>query len=222
MTHVGDITALSGYDLPPVDVITGGSPCQDSSAEVYKVYRYTFPDGKVYVGVTKNTVQKRKDCGYQHNKPLTNAIREAGFKNVKIDILAKTKDRNAAFELEKEYIEQFRATEPEFGYNVSHGGKSTFLGLKHTREHREKMSRLYSGRTFSGETLERMKVAHAKERKPVASVDSGGNVIKQYPCLIAAATDVSGYPTNITRACESGKPYKGVFWRFLERDGDSG
>ena len=31
MRHVGDIRKLSGYDLPPVDVITGGSPCQDLS-----------------------------------------------------------------------------------------------------------------------------------------------------------------------------------------------
>lgn len=25
--HVGDITKIHGYDLPVVDVITGGSPC---------------------------------------------------------------------------------------------------------------------------------------------------------------------------------------------------
>ena len=31
MKHFGDITQLSGYDLPVVDVITGGSPCQDLS-----------------------------------------------------------------------------------------------------------------------------------------------------------------------------------------------
>ena len=31
MRHAGDITALSGYDLEPVDVITFGSPCQDFS-----------------------------------------------------------------------------------------------------------------------------------------------------------------------------------------------
>lgn len=31
MKHFGDITKLSGYDLPVVDVITGGSPCQDLS-----------------------------------------------------------------------------------------------------------------------------------------------------------------------------------------------
>jgi DNA (cytosine-5)-methyltransferase 1 len=29
MRHVGDITRLKGADLPPVSIITGGSPCQD-------------------------------------------------------------------------------------------------------------------------------------------------------------------------------------------------
>ena len=31
MIHVGDITKLKGADLPPVDIIAGGSPCQDLS-----------------------------------------------------------------------------------------------------------------------------------------------------------------------------------------------
>ena len=30
MKHVGDITTLDGAALPPVDIICGGSPCQDS------------------------------------------------------------------------------------------------------------------------------------------------------------------------------------------------
>ena len=29
MIHVGDITQLDGALLPPVDIICGGSPCQD-------------------------------------------------------------------------------------------------------------------------------------------------------------------------------------------------
>ena len=32
MKHYGDITKLSGWDLPIVDVITGGSPCQGVTA----------------------------------------------------------------------------------------------------------------------------------------------------------------------------------------------
>lgn len=31
MKHLGDITQLSGHDVPVVDVVTGGSPCQDLS-----------------------------------------------------------------------------------------------------------------------------------------------------------------------------------------------
>ena len=31
MIHLGDITKINGAEIPPVDVITGGSPCQDLS-----------------------------------------------------------------------------------------------------------------------------------------------------------------------------------------------
>ena len=36
MIHCGDIKTLSGSALPPVDVIIGGSPCQDLSVAVTK------------------------------------------------------------------------------------------------------------------------------------------------------------------------------------------
>lgn len=31
MKHLGDITQINGAEITPVDVITGGSPCQDLS-----------------------------------------------------------------------------------------------------------------------------------------------------------------------------------------------
>lgn len=31
MKHLGDITKINGYDVPIVDIVTGGSPCQDLS-----------------------------------------------------------------------------------------------------------------------------------------------------------------------------------------------
>lgn len=34
MIHVGDITRLDGAKLPPVDVVCGGSPCQDYAEEI--------------------------------------------------------------------------------------------------------------------------------------------------------------------------------------------
>ena len=34
MLHVGDITKLKGEELALVDIITGGSPCQDNTEEI--------------------------------------------------------------------------------------------------------------------------------------------------------------------------------------------
>ena len=34
MCHVGDITKLNGAELAPVDVVCGGSPCQDNTEEI--------------------------------------------------------------------------------------------------------------------------------------------------------------------------------------------
>lgn len=31
MMHLGDITKVSGFSAPPVDVVISGSPCQDLS-----------------------------------------------------------------------------------------------------------------------------------------------------------------------------------------------
>ena len=31
MNHLGDITKISGFDVPTVDCVVGGSPCQDLS-----------------------------------------------------------------------------------------------------------------------------------------------------------------------------------------------
>ena len=34
MAHVGDVTKLDGRDLPPVHIITFGSPCQNYAEEI--------------------------------------------------------------------------------------------------------------------------------------------------------------------------------------------
>ena len=123
----------------------------------YRIYRYTFPNGKIYIGMTRLTVQERKDCGYQHNIPLKNALKQYGWQSVRVDILETTDNRTEAFELEKQHIAMADSTNPDIGYNISKGGKSTYAGLKHTEEYKRRMSELYKGRSFSSETLSKMK-----------------------------------------------------------------
>ena len=183
----------------------------------YKVYRYTFPDGRVYIGTTKNTIQHRKDCGYQHNARLTEAIRTIGWESVQKDILADGLTQSEAFAEEERQIKAHDSTDQSKGYNVSFGGKNTFHGLHHKSEHRAKMSRLYKGRTFSEETLRKMNEAHEKERQPVESLDENGNVTAVYKSKRDAAVAVGGYASNISRSCASGREYKGMRWRNAVR-----
>ena len=185
------------------------------SEKVYKVYKYTFPNGKVYIGMTScKTLRQRFDGGYQHNNRIQDAIRKVGWNGFDKEILYDNLTQAEACELEKQTIREYDSTDPSKGYNVSFGGKETFAGLKHTAEHRQYMSELYKGKVFSEEHIENLVKSHAKERHPVESVDDQGNTIRCYQSLREAAEDVGGYKTNVSRACKSGRKYKGYLWRY--------
>lgn len=206
MIHLGDITKINGAEAPVVDVITGENL-------KYKVYVYEFPNGKRYVGMTKLSIQKRKDCGYQHNKPLTDAIKFYGWGRVKKTVVKSGLSRDEAGEIEKAVIHRLDTANPDNGYNVSFGGIKTFEGLHHTEEHKDYMRKKLKGREFAETHLEHLRKAHAKERKVVKSVDPKDLSEKYYDSLGAAANAVGGYKSNISRACEiSGKLYKGLYW----------
>ena len=181
----------------------------------YKVYEYIFPDGKIYIGTTKNTIQERRDQGYQHNKALRAAYRLAGWKNVKTVILEEGLSQHDAFEKEIEYISALKANDPAIGYNISRGGKATFKGLKHTQEQKSYMSRLYNGRTFTQEHINNIRDAHAKYRLAVYEISDSGNKML-HESLHAAAHAVGGYPTNISRAIKNKKRYKGCYWEYAK------
>ena len=50
MTHMGDITKLNGADLPPVDIICGGSPCQDACWFGWRALRPFYGANQNYKG----------------------------------------------------------------------------------------------------------------------------------------------------------------------------
>lgn len=182
---------------------------------IYKVYKYTFPSGMAYIGVTKNSVSERNNQGYQHNKPLQSAIREVGFKCVKVDILADGLEQDEAFDLEKYFISEYGTNDAGRGYNISKGGKSTFEGLHHTEEHKRYMSERLRGIKFSTEHIDKLKESRVKERKPVESTDERG-IKTIYISLCEAANAVNGHKANISRACTSERKYKDKYWSFAK------
>ena len=186
---------------------------------VYKVYKYVFPNNKVYIGVTSTSFEQRLKAGYGHNMNLKRAIKHFGWRSVKKIVIKDNLPKEEAFQLEKTEIARYRAAEEEFGYNVSYGGLSTFQGLKHTEEYKKKMSESRKGIVYSPITLERMKAAHAKERKPVWRIaDNGEKVL--FDSLGEAAQIVQGYRSNIARACKEKKKYKGYHWEMINKGGD--
>lgn len=82
------------------------------------VYKHTFPDGKVYIGITDNPTQRWEyGHGYQENEEMYAAILASGWKNIQHAILAKCDTRGEAEQLEREYILLYDSEDPEKGYN---------------------------------------------------------------------------------------------------------
>lgn len=184
----------------------------------YKIYLYLFPDGKAYVGMTKNSLEERRDMGYQHNKPLQRAIRKYGWHGFEHKILVDGLTVEEAYKLEKHFINMYQTTNPDYGYNVSSGGKSTYAGLRHTKEYKQRMSEINKGKVFSEEHKKHLKESHAQYCKKVICLDSNKNIVAEYESLNQAARTVNGHPTNVKRACVSGKKYQTYFWALAERE----
>ena len=119
--------------------------------------------------------------------------------------------------MEKQYIAKYLSSDSKFGYNISKGGKNPYEGLHHTDEYKAKMSSINKVKVYSADTIKRMRSCHAKERKPVCRRSPNG-AVKEYESLGCAAGDVFGHKSNISRACLSGKPYKGFYWEFKKTE----
>ena len=91
----------------------------------YTVYAHIFPNNKVYVGITRQTTQKRwcKGKGYgRTQRMMQNAIKKYGWENVRHIVLHESLLKEDACELEKHYIQDLHLYEYKYGYNASMGG----------------------------------------------------------------------------------------------------
>ena len=88
----------------------------------YSVYIHIFPDGKYYVGLTRQVPEVRwgsNGWGY-HNQPVFKAIEEFGWINIEHEVVATGLDKYEAQELEKILIEKYDSINN--GYNHATGG----------------------------------------------------------------------------------------------------
>lgn len=156
-------------------------PIENHADAQWTVYVHTSPSGKHYVGCTKMDVRKRWGCngnGYKAQPRFMNAIQKYGWDNFKHEIVADYLLEKDALQLEISLILKLKANDPEFGYNVTGGGRgflgvrrfgpeNPFYGKHHNEESKKRMSENHSD--ISGEKNPFWNQHHSKETKRIIS-----------------------------------------------------
>lgn len=132
----------------------------------WTVYMHKFPNNKVYIGITKNTPQRRwrnNGSGYKTQKLMWRAIQKYGWNNVEHIILFKDIDEKQAKKKEQELIAKYRSNVFDYGYNLTQGGDGVH-GYICSEETRQKLSKIWKGRHHTEET-KRLMSERAKGHK---------------------------------------------------------
>lgn len=134
----------------------------------YIVYKHTTPNGKVYIGITRTTLERRcgsNGCNYSKNILFYRAIQKYGWQNIKHEILFDGLTKEQATAKEVELIAEYQSNNSLYGYNISVGGESGNAGIVASEETRKKMSLAHlgnpsnTGRKLSEETRQKLSIA---------------------------------------------------------------
>jgi group I intron endonuclease len=127
------------------------------------LYRISFPNGKVYIGITSRTVKERfaEHCGkaarLDKNFAVHAAICKYGKENILLETIASANwDEIKAMEVSA--IAEQNARVP-FGYNLTDGGDGT-TGIIVGKETRAMMRANNIGKKLSAETKAKIGAAH--------------------------------------------------------------
>lgn len=92
----------------------------------YKVYKHTFPNGKVYIGITSyrwhESARWKNGEGYNNQTYMRNAIKKYGWENIIHEILFEDLTKEQAEQKEIELIAFYKSNKKQFGYNIQNGG----------------------------------------------------------------------------------------------------
>lgn len=91
----------------------------------YVLYKHTFPNGKVYIGITCQKPERRwsKGYGYYQNERMFRAIKKYGWDNIKHEILYEDLTEEEAYLKEIDLIAEYDSTNVAKGYNIHKGGE---------------------------------------------------------------------------------------------------
>ena len=113
--------------------------------KTFSVYKHTFPNGKVYIGITMQEPQKRwaNGLGYNHNLYMKRAIKKYDWDNIKHEVLFENLTKEQAEKKEVELIAFYKSNNKLYGYNIDNGGNC--IG-KHSEDTKQKLKKYASNR----------------------------------------------------------------------------
>lgn len=119
----------------------------DAESRKYTVYIHIFPDGKRYIGATRQPLIKRwrNGRGYKNQKRLFNAITSSGWDNIEHIIVGENLSEDTAQNLERKLIAEYKTQDENFGYNTKNGGQ---VFDKHSDEFISSLKERMTGNTY--------------------------------------------------------------------------
>lgn len=207
---------------------------------MWKVYCYTTPSNKKYIGITKNSLRQRLKSGY--NKYFTNAINKYGYENIKVEILEDNLTLEEAAEKERYYIHLYDTTNHEKGYNITSGGeggqglydyyeiieyyKNVNYNFKETLEYFHCQSKTLLNilelfgfnRKEIVSQIDKQRYIEQNKNVPVIQYDLLGNYIQDYVTVRDAAKAVGlSNAHGIVEVCKNNQNKAGgYYWRFRQ------
>lgn len=202
-----------------------------SLRDTYRIYKHTSPNGKVYIGVTREENLNRRwqnGKGYESCPLFWNAIQKYGWDSFIHEVIEEDVPIEQINERESYWIAFYKSNNRDFGYNIEEGGHAyrTFSdetrkkisdalkGRTKTPEHREKLRQANLGKKPTQEAVEKS----ARSRwKAIVQLDLDGNFIAEYSSIKEACEKTGAYGAGIA-ACRRGeqKTHHGYRWIYKE------
>lgn len=167
----------------------------------YYVYKHLVPNGKIYIGITKQNPNRRwrNGHGYIDSILFFNAIIKYGWINIKHEILDQNVSFEKACELEKYYIQLYKSNDSNYGYNIKSG---------------------YSNKTIKKTKENKTKIGTGRNKgKPILVFNTNGQYIGEFISSYQAAVILNCDQGHIRKCCqhkEGRKQHKGYIFKYKE------
>lgn len=124
------------------------------SNATYFIYKLCFPNGKLYIGMTKDLKNRMRchkfKCGNIHESILGRALIGTNWSDINKEVIFESSNFEEVCEKEAYYILMYKTQDHNFGYNQASGGRynNNFKkikpvwnkGLKFSESHKNKLS----------------------------------------------------------------------------------